>query len=308
MTSKPSILCVLGPTGTGKTAAAIAVSRRLPGSVVNFDSRQVYRDFPVITAQPDAEERAACPHHMYGFLETGEKMNAARFVDMAHEHIQRVLEEGRLPMLVGGTGLYLRSLLHGIAPIPEIPEDIRRGVLDRLENEGPQALHRELAEVDPDYAAKIHPNDSQRNARAAEVYAATGRTMTWWHSEEHQKAPYRFLKVGMKIALDDLTPRLAARIDVMLECEALEEARRAYEKCPDPTAPGWTGIGCAELLAYIRGEMTLEETRQKWIRNTRAYAKRQMTWFKKEKDIEWFAPGDNEAVTRRVEQWLAEAG
>lgn len=306
--SKPSILCVLGPTGTGKTAAAIAVSRRVPGSVVNFDSRQVYRDFPVITAQPDAEEQAACPHLLYGFLGTDKKMNAARFVDLAHENIAAVLEEHRLPMLVGGTGLYLRSLLQGIAPIPEIPEDIRAGVLERLKNEGPQVLHRELNTVDPDYAAKIHPNDSQRNVRAAEVYAATGKTMTWWHSEEHHKAPYRYLKVGMKVELDALTPKLAARIDVMIEHEALEEARRAYERCPDPEAPGWTGIGCAELLGYIRGETSLEKAKQLWIKNTRAYAKRQMTWFKKEKDIEWFAPGDNDAIAQRVQEWVAEAG
>ncbi|WP_207262241.1 tRNA (adenosine(37)-N6)-dimethylallyltransferase MiaA [Desulfovibrio sp. Huiquan2017] len=307
MSRQPPIVCLLGPTGTGKTAAAIAVAGRLPASVVNFDSRQVYRDFPVITAQPDADERAACPHHLYGFLPTEEKMTAARFVELAVERIEAVRALGRLPILVGGTGLYLRSLLSGIAPIPEIPGDVRRKVLARVEAEGPQALHAELSRTDPDYAAKIHPNDTQRNARATEVYLATGRTMTWWHTEsEHAPAPYEALKVGMRMALNDLEPHLDRRIDVMLERGALDEARAAFARCPDPDAPGWTGIGCAELLDFLRGQATMAEARGRWARNTRAYAKRQLTWFNKETDIHWFAPGDNEAVADLVEKWIAE--
>ena len=307
MSARPPIVCLLGPTGTGKTGAAIALSRRRPVSVVNFDSRQVYADFPIITAQPDAGERAACPHHLYGFLSIGEKMTAARFVELAVERINAVLAEGRLPVLVGGTGMYLRSLLSGIAPIPEIPEAIRAGVLEQAAAEGPQALHAELERVDPDYAAKIHPNDTQRNARAAEVYAATGKTMTWWHTEsEHTPAPFDALKVGMKIDLDELTPHLARRIGVMLEQGAMDEAVAAFEKCPDPEAPGWTGIGCSELLAFLRDELNLDQARNKWVRNTRAYAKRQLTWFNKETDIHWFTPGDNDGVCDLVEAWLAE--
>jgi tRNA dimethylallyltransferase len=309
MSTRHPIVCLLGPTGTGKTAAAIAVAARLPASVINFDSRQVYRDFPIITAQPDADERAACPHHLYGFLPTGEKMTAARFRDLAVDKIEEVRGQGRLPILVGGTGLYLRSLLSGIAPIPEIPGHIRRKVLDRIRAEGPQSLHAELSRTDPDYAARIHPNDTQRNARAAEVFLATGRTMTWWHTEsEHVPAPYDPLKVGMRIALDDLEPHLAGRIDAMLELGALDEARAAFERCPDPDAPGWTGIGCAELLGFLRGELTMAEAREKWVRNTRAYAKRQITWFNKEEDIHWFAPGENGPVADLAERWLSERG
>jgi tRNA dimethylallyltransferase len=302
----PPIVCLLGPTGTGKTAAAIAVARRMSASVINFDSRQVYSDFPVITAQPDDEERAACPHLLYGFLPTAERMTAARFVELAMETIAEVRTQGRLPILVGGTGLYLRSLLSGIAPIPEIPEDIRREVLERINREGPQRLHAELVVTDPDYAAKIHPNDTQRNARAAEVYLATGRTMTWWHtSSEHTPAPFDALRIGMRIELADLEPHLARRIDAMLGQGAMEEAKRAFGRCPDPDAPGWTGIGCAELLACLQGRMPLAEAREAWIRNTRAYAKRQITWFRKESGIHWFAPGEGEAVAECVEAWLA---
>ncbi|WP_272699945.1 tRNA (adenosine(37)-N6)-dimethylallyltransferase MiaA [Desulfovibrio sp. Fe33] len=307
MSRKPPIVCLLGPTGTGKTAAAIAIAGRRPAAVINFDSRQVYRDFPIITAQPDEDERGACPHHLYGFLPTEEKMNAARFVELAVDTIEAVRGEGRLPILVGGTGLYLRSLLSGIAPIPNIPAEIRRQVLDRIAKEGPQALHAELTRSDPDYAAKIHPNDTQRNARAAEVHLATGRTMTWWHTEsEHAPAPYDALKVGMRIALNDLEPHLAKRIDMMLDLGALDEAHAAFERCPDPDAPGWTGIGCAELLAFLRGRSTMVQAREHWVKNTRAYAKRQITWFNKEEGIHWFAPGNGEGVADLVESWLSE--
>ena len=212
----------------------------------------------------------------------------------------------RLPILVGGTGLYLRSLLEGIAPIPEIPGEIREKVFERMKAQGPQALHAELVHNDPDYAAKIHPNDTQRNCRAAEVFLATGKNMTWWHTNsEHAPAPYFALKIGMRIALDDLKSHLVMRIDQMLRSGALNEAKAAFEKCSDPEAPGWTGIGCAELLALLQGKMTEDEARMKWIKNTRAYAKRQITWFGKETDINWFAPGENESIADFVEKSLA---
>ncbi|BCS87001.1 tRNA (adenosine(37)-N6)-dimethylallyltransferase MiaA [Pseudodesulfovibrio sediminis] len=307
MSSKPPIVCLLGPTGTGKTAAAIAIAGRMAASVINFDSRQVYADFPLITAQPDAEEQAACPHLLYGFLATEEKMTAARFVELAVKKIEEVRAGGRLPILVGGTGLYLRSLLSGIAPIPEIPEEIRAQVLARVKKDGPQVMHAELVKTDPDYAAKIHPNDTQRNARAAEVFLATGKNMTWWHTEsEHTPAPYDALKIGMKIRLDDLEPHLANRIGSMLSHGAIDESRAAYAKCSDRNAPGWTGIGCAELLGFLRDELSLEETRYRWVKNTRAYAKRQITWFNKETDIHWFTPGENDRIADLVETWLAE--
>ncbi|GAB7022958.1 tRNA (adenosine(37)-N6)-dimethylallyltransferase MiaA [Salidesulfovibrio brasiliensis] len=299
------VVCLVGPTGAGKTASALAIAADRPVSVVNFDSRQVYREFPVITAQPDPEERAVCPHLLYGFLDTDQAINAAAFTDMARETIAEVHAQGRLPILVGGTGMYLKTLLFGIAPIPPIPEDVREAVLERVRLEGPQRLHRELEEIDPAYAGKIHPNDSQRNARAMEVWLGTGRTLSDWHGEQHNESEYDYLKVGLKVALDDLTPHLDRRIDIMLERGAVEEARAAWENCPDPEAPGWSGIGCAELLQHIRGAMSLDEARQKWLHNTRQYAKRQLTWFNREKDIEWFDPGEAEAVARRVSDWLS---
>lgn len=298
------VVCLVGPTGTGKTGAALAVARRMSAAVVNCDSRQVYRDFPVITAQPSSAERAVCPHRLYGFLKTTEAVTAAAFADQARAALAEVAAEGRLPLLVGGTGLYLKAILEGLAPIPPIPDEVRQAVLQRLEAEGPQALHAELTAKDPAYAAKIHPNDSQRNARALEVLLATGKTLTWWHAKGRQSPAYEPLLLGLGTNLTELTPVLAARIEAMLEAGALDEARAALERCPDPEAPGWSGIGCAELLAHLQGRLNLDEARESWVRNTRAYAKRQFTWFKAVPGLSWLAPGDAEGVLGRVEAWL----
>ncbi|WP_432736798.1 tRNA (adenosine(37)-N6)-dimethylallyltransferase MiaA [Maridesulfovibrio sp. FT414] len=302
---KRPVVCILGPTGAGKTATALGLARKFPVRVINFDSRQVYTDFPVITAQPNRDETAVCPHELYGFLPTSETINAAGFVRLAEERIE-ASAENELPVLVGGTGMYLQSLTSGLAPIPDIPDDIRERIRRRAEEEGGPSLYAELEKVDPEYCRRTHPNNRQRNARALEVYEATGRTFTWWHNREVPPSPYEFLKIGIMVDLDVLTPLLALRIDKMLKAGAVEEARRAWEICPDDSAPGWTGIGCSELLRYIKGEISMDETRHLWLKNTRAYAKRQLTWFKRETDINWFAPGEHAEAVRIVEQWLAD--
>lgn len=303
--AKRPVVCILGPTGAGKTATALGMARKFPVRVINFDSRQVYADFPVITAQPSPEEKAVCPHELYGFLPSTETINAAGFVEMAEQCIEAAAPE-ELPVLVGGTGMYLRSLTSGLAPIPDIPVEIRERIRKRAEEEGGPALYAELEKVDPEYCLRTHPNNRQRNARALEVYEATGRTFSWWHNREVPPSPYNFLKIGIRVDLDELTPLLKLRIGKMLQAGAVEEARRAWEICPDGNAPGWTGIGCSELLRFIRGEIDMEETVRLWAGNTRAYAKRQLTWFKKEKDIHWFAPEDHEKAVPFVERWLAD--
>ncbi|WP_421902477.1 tRNA (adenosine(37)-N6)-dimethylallyltransferase MiaA [Maridesulfovibrio sp.] len=305
MEKRRPVVCILGPTGAGKTATSLGMARKFPVRVINFDSRQVYTDFPVITAQPSPEERAVCPHELYGFLPTTETINASGFVDLAKERIDASAAD-ELPILVGGTGMYLQSLISGLAPIPDIPDEIRERIRKRAEEEGGPALYVELEKVDPEYCKRTHPNNRQRNARALEVYEATGKPFTWWHNREVPPSPYNFLKIGIKVDLDELTPLLKLRIEKMLEAGAVEEARKAWEKCHDENAPGWTGIGCIELMRYIKGEIDMDETIRLWAKNTRAYAKRQLTWFKREKDIQWFAPDEHDKAVKFVEQWLAD--
>ena len=290
------VICLAGPTGCGKTAAALALAEALKGEVINADSRQVYSDFPLITAQPSPEERACCPHHLYGFLPTEQKISAGRWADQAVAEAKAVLARGHVPLLVGGTGLYFQGLLHGIAEIPAIDPAITAALTARLAEEGPAALHAELAASDPAYAARIHPNDRQRIVRALEVLAGTGHTFSWWHEHGMPEPPCAGPLLVLDMELDALTPRLARRIDLMLHAGALEEARAALRRCDDPAAPGWSGIGCAELLAHLRGELSLEACKALWFKNTRAYAKRQLTWFRARPDAVACAPGDISAL------------
>ena len=250
------LLLVAGPTGAGKSRAALELAREYSGAVINMDSRQIYRDFPIITAQPAAEEQRGVPHLLYGFLPCEAKMTAGVYAKLAAEAIAQCRAEGRLPILVGGTGLYIHALLTGIADIPEVPPDIFRYWQTRLRVAGAQSLYQELTRLDPDYAAKIHANDSQRITRA-------------------------------------------------LEKGAIEEARQALINCRDPKAPGWSGIGCAELFSFVRGEAGLEQTLDLWLRNTRAYAKRQMTWFKKDIAMRWFSPNNLDSIIGEARQFLA---
>ncbi|MDR3043932.1 MAG: tRNA (adenosine(37)-N6)-dimethylallyltransferase MiaA [Desulfovibrio sp.] len=298
------VICLVGPTGAGKTAAALHLARTFGGGVVNADSRQVYRDFPVITAQPSAEERAVCPHLLYGFLPCTEKISAGVWTDKATAAINTLCGDGMLPLLVGGTGLYLKTLLDGIADIPRVAPAIGARLERECDALGAPALHARLAAIDPDYAARIHPNDRQRAVRALEVHEGTGHTLSWWHARPVPPPRYAALRIGMDMSLDELTPRLDRRIDLMLEAGALGEARAARAVCDDPAAPGWSGIGCAELYRHLTGELPWAEARQLWLRNTRAYAKRQLTWFRADKRIHWIRPDDLDAMAALAATFL----
>jgi tRNA dimethylallyltransferase len=281
------LVFLLGATGTGKTDLALALAKAFPAGVINLDSRQVYRDFPIVTAQPTAEEQSQCPHRLYGFLDSREKVAAGVFAERCNEEIRAFAAEGRLSLLVGGAGLYLRALLEGLAPIPRTPPELMAALLRALEKQGLPALRRRLEQLDPEYAAKIHPNDTQRTLRALEVFEHTGKSFSWWHKQPTGAPSYRPLKLGLSMSLEALRPRLGARIERMLEAGALDEIRQAHERCPDRSAPAWSGIGCAELLAWRLGEISLDHAKDLWLKNTRAYAKRQLTWFKCDADILW---------------------
>lgn len=300
-------VCILGPTGSGKTEAALVLARSMPVTVINYDSRQIYADFPVVTAQPEPHEQAVCPHVLYGFLPTAEAMTAARFAELAREQIVAAHDTGRVAVLVGGTGLYVRALEHGLADIPPIAPEVRAWVLERMAREGSQALHADLAKGDPASAARLHPHDTQRIARALEVLLGTGRTLTDWFAEQKRGATgMELCKIGVSTTLDELEPRLGKRIEAMLERGAVEEVRRAFERTPDREAPGFTGIGCAELLAHILGETDLDAACALWRRNTRAYAKRQLTWFAKEEGVRWIRAEGFDRLPGLVRTWGAD--
>lgn len=293
------VVCLVGPTGVGKSATALRLAERFGGTIINADSRQVFKAFPVITAQPSAAERALYPHRLYGFLETPSGISAGAWGDLALQQI----EEASFPILVGGTGLYLRAFFDGIVDIPPIPEELVRRLSDACLMQGSPALHRRLQAIDPDYAARIHENDRQRIVRALCVYESTGQTFSWWHRQTPPPREMDVLRIGLRLPLDTLTPLLARRIGAMIAAGAVDEARVEYALHPDGALPGWSGIGCRELHQYLCGELSFEDARLLWIKNTRAYAKRQLTWFNADKRIRWFGPDQAEDVVKLVGRW-----
>lgn len=301
------VVCLAGPTGSGKTAAALAMAEVLDGEVVNADSRQVYADFPLITAQPSPQERACCPHHLYGFLPTENKISAGRWAEAAADTVRDILARGKTPLLVGGTGLYFQALLRGMAEIPPVDPELTAQLTARVAAEGAPRLYAELQGLDPAYAAKIHPNDRQRIIRALEVCQSTGRTFSWWHGNAMSNPLCAGPLLTLNASLDWLEPRLARRLDLMLEYGALDEARAAMQRCADPAAPGWTGIGCAEALAHLQGWLSAHDCRMQWLRNTRAYAKRQLTWFRARPEAVWLPPDDPRAVVEAAQRFWQNA-
>jgi tRNA dimethylallyltransferase len=299
-------ICLIGPTGTGKSSLAVRLAERLGGEVVNFDSRQVYRDVPVTTDQPDREKRRRAPHWLYGFLGPREKVDAGGYARNAERVMEDIGDRGALPILTGGTGLYLRAILYGLAPIPDIPDSLRERILAEYDEHGPEAAHSRLAAIDPETAGAVSPGDRQRVTRALEVFEHTGKAISWWRRRYERTSPrHEALKIGMDPDRDQLKQDLADRIEVMLEQGALEEVRVAWNRCPDPKAPIWSGIGCRELLQCVRGRMDLEEAKREWIKRTRRYAKRQLTWFRRDGEILWVRPEETEDIEKRVALWLA---
>jgi len=270
-----------GPTASGKSALALAIAREFGGTVINADSLQVYRELPILTAQPAPEVRAALPHRLYGFLSASERCSAARWAVLARAEIDAAQAEGRLPIVVGGTGLYLRSLLHGLAPVPEIPAEIRDAAKQRLAALGKAAFHAELGSRDPRMAARIRPSDPQRMVRAWEVMEATGRSLADWQAQQDSPRPNdgpRFLTLILMPERAQLYAACDARFRAMVEQAALAEA--AALQSLDPGLPAFKALGLRELIGHIRGECALEAAIAAAQQATRRYAKRQMTWFR----------------------------
>lgn len=280
--SRAPILVVAGPTASGKSALGIAIAEKVQGTIINADSMQVYRDLRVLTARPTDEEMQQVPHRLYGVLDGATHGTAAVWVDLARQAIAETVAEGRVPILLGGTGMYLRSLFEGLAEIPPIPAEVRAAARSKLNEEGAAGLHAALRHADPETAASLKPGDSQRLVRAWEVLQATGRGLADW-----QGAPSGpgLLNPVFRLLLQPPRERLYARIDRrfenMIASGALDEARAVLARTDIPAdAPMRKAHGLPELIQYLKGEIPLEEAIRVGQLNTRHYAKRQTTWFR----------------------------
>ena len=281
------LVCVVGPTASGKTGLAVALSQRLNGEVVSADSMQIYQELSIGTAKPTKEEMGGIPHHMIDFLSPKERFSVADYAAMAREAILAIHNRGKLPVLAGGTGLYVQAVTEGILfrEEPENPE-IRRRLEERAEKEGIEALFRELQKIDPPSADRIDRNNEKRVIRALEIYYLTGETMT--KRLENSRAgelPFRPVLIGLGFSdRQKLYDRIEQRVDQMMKNGLLEEAGRVLKDL-GITASG--AIGYKEFLPYFEGNVSLEEAVEQLKRDTRRYAKRQLTWFKRDARIHW---------------------
>lgn len=281
MSGGPVIL-IGGPTASGKSALALAIAERFDGTVINADSMQVYRDLEIVTARPRATALAKAPHRLYGVLGATEPCSAGRWREMALAEIGAAADAGRLPVLVGGTGLYLRALTTGLHRLPAVPHAVRDELNERLAAEGPEALHRELAARDPETASRLAPGDRQRIVRALEVLAHTGRGLSAWQSGETDGAPegLRFLTLLAMPPRDALYAACDGRFLEMLEDGAEAEVARFLGTAPETGCPLAKAVGVQAIAAYLAGEIPRDRMIERGQRDTRRYAKRQVTWFR----------------------------
>lgn len=278
--AQKTVLVVTGPTASGKSALALAFARLRGGCVINADAMQTYDAFPILTAQPTAEERAAVPHVLYGVLPLSQNLSAGRWSTMASAEIERCQAAGQMPILCGGSGLYIRTLMQGISPVPEVPAEIRERGNAEWESMGSAAFRARLAERDPEIVAVLKPADRQRHVRAWEVLEATGRPLSVWQKGEGTPAPWRFVTVLLAPERPWLRARIELRFDQMLAAGVLGEVRAVFDSRPDPNWLGLKAHGAPEFFRHFRGELSVDYARRQAIDHTRQYAKRQMTWFR----------------------------
>ena len=286
----PRAILIAGPTASGKSAAALALAERLGGTILNADSMQVYRELAVLTARPTPAEAASVPHRLYGTVPAAEAHSVGQWLDDAARAIEEVEAEGRVPILVGGTGLYFKALLEGLAPVPDIPPEIRNAWRAEAERLGAEGLYRALASRDPVMAARLRPSDPQRIVRALEVIDATGISLAEWQggNASPKLRSEEVLKLVVAPEREPLYAAIDARLDTMIAAGAIEEVRALLSLGLDSGLPAMRAHGVRELAAYLKGECSLEQAAAKAKTETRRYAKRQMTWARRfMQDWDW---------------------
>lgn len=283
------LLVIVGPTASGKTALSIECASEFNGEIVSADSMQIYKGMSIATAKPSADEMKGIRHHLMDFLDVNETYSVANFVNDASEAIEQIYNSGKLPILVGGTGLYVDSLVNNIK-FAEVDTDfeLRRKLNAQLEEIGAEEMLKRMAEFDSDTAEKLHPSNKKRIIRVFEVYKLTGKTVTQLDRESKAvPSPYRPVFVGINFKdREKLYERINRRVDIMLENGLLDEAKR-YCNLPEKSTAS-QAIGYKELIPYFNGEISLDEAVENLKLSTRHYAKRQLTWFRRNQNIKWF--------------------
>ena len=305
MSTKPSLIIISGPTCVGKSDVAIALAEPLGGEIISADAMQVYKYMDIGTAKPTEQQQARVRHHLIDVVNPDETFSAAIFARMADGVIEGVHQEGRPVFVVGGTGLYIKALTQGLFPAQEQGGGIRKRLKKEAETLGPEVLHKRLQEVDPAAAARIHPNDKYRIIRALEVHEVTGQPISH-HQRVHgfQDIRYSTLKIGLTLDREVLYDRINRRVDQMLASGLLEEVRWLLDHGYSSTLKSMQSIGYRHMVGYLEQRIAWAETVRLFKRDTRRYAKRQLTWLRADPEIEWMEPGQIDVMRGKIDAFL----
>lgn len=294
---KPKVIVICGPTASGKTALSIKLAKQINGEIISSDSMQIYKYMDIGTAKPAKEEMQGIQHHLIDFVEPNQRYSVAEFKKDAEKAIEEILAKGKTPIIVGGTGLYVDSLIYGIEYQDiKIDEKYRKQLEEKVEKEGLQKLYEQAQQIDPDAMKKISPNDKKRILRVLEIYKSTGKTKTQQEAESRKnEVKYDYKVFAINLEREILYERINKRVDIMIEKGLIKEVKNLLEKYDEfPTA--MQGLGYKEVVEYLKGETTKEEMIEKLKMETRRYAKRQITWFKKNKQTIWIGPQDLQKI------------
>ena len=298
-------IAVVGPTAVGKSRLGMELAAELGGEIVSADALQAYRGFDLGTAKPTKDDQLQIPHHLIDILEPTESFSAGEFARRALIAVQEIREREKRPIVLGGSGLYIRALLEGISPIPPTSPEIRLQLRDRLDTDGLDGLREELLELDPTAAKRLGTGDTQRILRALEVVLSTGRPLTSWLSDNPVgPGPLGATRVGLTLPRTVLYDRIAERVRGMIGAGWVEEVEGLLSRGLSPELPPFQAIGYRQLACHLGGETTLEEAIHETIRATCRYAKRQMTWFRKEQAVVWFSMEDPQECHKEVMSFL----
>ncbi len=302
---KPKIVVICGPTGVGKTSVAIEAAEEFSGEIINADSMQIYTYMDIGTAKPTLDEQARITHHLIDIVSPDESFDAAMYAKMASESITSLGKQNILPFVVGGTGFYIKALLHGLFMEGNSDPNIRKRLKNELEIYGADHLYSRLKRHDPTAAQKIHSNDTYRIIRALEIYEITGKTISEYHEEHRfQKDLFRTLTIGLDMNREMLYDRINSRVDAMIEAGLEQEVKGLLSLGYTEDLKPMQSIGYRHMADYINGRLSWDEALLTLKRDTRRYAKRQMTWFKSDSQTVWIEPGQIKDIIRLVKTFL----
>lgn len=290
------IITVVGPTAVGKTHLAIEIVRKYNGEIISADSRQIYKYLNIGTAKPDAEERKKALFHLIDFLEPDQHYSCGQFARDAEKLIEEIIARGRLPIICGGTGLYIRAIFNPLHHLPQSDKKIKERLEEMLKEKGVEYLYQKLYEVDPEWAKAIKPRDKQRILRGLEVYEITGKPLTIMMKTRKPEPKYQPYYIGLYLDRFELYKRIDDRFDSMVKCGLVDEVVSILKMGYTPDCNGLRTIGYKEIVAFIQGKLTLPEAVTKAKQHTRNFAKRQLTWFKKIPEIKWFKTDEKDVV------------